>query len=59
MPKILREGCRPCFDINSIVVSIICCMNYISGEDALNVEAGDLFESNKEEFIRRARLHKP
>jgi len=52
--KVLREGWRPCFDINSIVVSLICAFSYLSGEDALNVEAGDLFEQDYDKFKKKA-----
>lgn len=55
--NVLREGWRPCFDINSIVVSIICIFECISGEEALNTEAGDLFETDIEEFTSRARSY--
>lgn len=56
--KVLREGWMPCFDINSIIVSLICSFNYLSGEDALNTEAGDLFEQDYELFKCRARSYK-
>lgn len=53
--KVLREGWRPCYDINSIMVSLVCCFHYPSGEDALNVEAGDLFEQDYDKFVEIAK----
>lgn len=52
--KVLREGWLPSYDINSVVVSLICIFYYLSGEDALNTEAGMLFEQDYQEFKRRA-----
>lgn len=53
--KVLREGWMPCYDINSIIVSLICSFHYPSGKDALNVEAGDLLEQDYEKFVRIAK----
>lgn len=53
--KVLREGWMPCYDINSIIVSLILCFHYLSGEDALNAEAGDLFEQDYDRFVEIAR----
>jgi ubiquitin-conjugating enzyme E2 M len=51
--KVLREGWLPSFDVNSVVVSILCMFYFVSGEDALNTEAGELFEQNYPEFLIR------
>jgi len=53
--KVLREGWMPTYDLNSIVISLMCAFEYLSGEDALNTEAGDLLDHNYIEFLRRAR----
>lgn len=53
--KILREGWMPTYDLNSILVSLLCSFEYVSGEDALNTEAGDLLEQDFDEFVKRAR----
>lgn len=53
--KVLREGWMPCYDINSILVSLICCFHYPSGGDALNVEAGDILEQDYERFVQIAK----
>jgi len=52
---VLREGWMPAYDINSVVVSLIWVFDELSGENALNVEAGDLCSQNYDEFVRRAR----
>lgn len=51
--KVLREGWLPVYDINSIVISLICAFEYLSGEDALNVEAGQLLEQDKAKFLEK------
>lgn len=53
--KVLREGWMPSYSVNSIIISLMCCFEYLSPEDALNTEAGDLLEQDYEEFVRRAR----
>lgn len=53
--KVLREGWMPTYDLNSILVSLLCIFEYISGEDALNTEAGHLFDQDYEEFVKKAK----
>lgn len=53
--KVLREGWLASYNIDSIIVSLICCFEYPSSEDALNTEAGDLLEQDYEEFVKRAK----
>ena len=53
--KVLREGSMPTYDLNSILVSLIGAFEFPSGEDALNTEAGDLFDQNYVEFVRKAK----
>ena len=52
---ILRLGWLPSYDLNSILVSIICMFTYVSGDDALNTEAGNLYEMNLEKFEEKVR----
>lgn len=52
--SVLRLGWRPCFDINSIVVTLIYSFEFLSGDDAINTDAGDLFESDYDHFVRIA-----
>lgn len=53
--KVLREGWMPTFDINSVIVSILCAFYYLSSEDALNTEAGLLLDQDYAEFLRRVK----
>ncbi|ELA40999.1 uncharacterized protein VICG_01958 [Vittaforma corneae ATCC 50505] len=53
--KVLREGWMPTYDLNSIIISLLCSFEYLSGEDALNTEAGDLLDQNFDEFVRKAK----
>lgn len=51
--KVLKEGWMPTYDLNSIIVSLIGIFTDLSGEDALNVEAGVLLENNSSEFKKK------
>lgn len=53
--KVLREGWRPTFDLNSVVVSLVSAFEDPSGEDALNTEAGRLVEEDWAEFVARVK----
>lgn len=53
--KVLREGWMPSYDLNSIVVSLLCAFHYLSADDALNTEAASLLENDYEEFERRVK----
>lgn len=53
--KVLREGWMPSYDLNSVLVSLLCCFEYPNSEDALNTEAGDLLEQNYDAFVKKAR----
>lgn len=50
--KVLRDGWMPAYNIDSIIVSLICAFYYVSGEDALNTEAADLLEFDLDKFKR-------
>lgn len=52
--KILKDGWTAAYDLNSIIISLLCAFEFLSGEDALNTEAGDLLEANYHEFVKRA-----
>ncbi|ADM12475.1 ubiquitin conjugating enzyme E2 [Encephalitozoon intestinalis ATCC 50506] len=53
--EILRLGWRPSHGLESILVNLYVIFVEITGEDALNTQAGDLFKLDYERFVRIAR----
>ncbi|CAD25874.1 UBIQUITIN CONJUGATING ENZYME E2-20K [Encephalitozoon cuniculi GB-M1] len=56
--EILRLGWRPSHGLESIFVNLYVIFVEVTGEDALNTKAGDLFKSDYEGFVRAARSRK-
>ncbi|KAL6120410.1 hypothetical protein NUSPORA_02865 [Nucleospora cyclopteri] len=53
--KVLREGWKPVYDLNSIIASLYEVFENLSYEDAFNTEAGELLEYDKNLFIEKVK----
>lgn len=53
--EILRLGWRPSHGLESVFANLYVIFVDVTGDDALNTEAGDLFKSDRDKFVRVAR----